>query len=59
MFSTTEALIPICNTPIFTLRSGFRVGVLLHGITVTIIENDSKRDVFINKLSFIKISEFY
>ena len=48
MFSTTEALMPICNTPIFKVRNGFRVGVLLHGITVTVIENDSKRDIFRN-----------
>ena len=46
------ALVPICNTPIFQLRSGIISWGITPGITVTIIENDSK-ETFLNKTVII------
>ena len=47
LFSITEALMPIYNTPIFIDRSGIRSGVLLHGNKAKIIEIDFKRGIFV------------
>ena len=46
------ALVPICNTPIFLLRSGIISWGITPGIIVTIIENDSK-ETFLNKTVII------